>query len=267
MQQLNAKPFLEVATELRSLQHLINQYEHKVQLIGNADTAIIQDHLVRLLDAIGTIGANLAEKSVNRLRDALETNTINYDQLSYFLREIEGRFVDHIEDVHLFIVADGDKKFLLEASDLYDWEVGFNFPTAMFEIEEAAKCLALGRYTASAFHSIRILEIGIRGVAKHLEIDLFANGNTKNWGTILSEIKRGNDAKYPKSNIATIGQRTFFESVHASLDAVRNPWRNATMHVETIYAAHEAEHIFNCVKFFMEKLATRIDEDGHPLVT
>jgi len=34
------------------------------------------------------------------------------------------------------------------------------------------------------------------------------------------------------------------------------------MHVETIYVQKDAEHIFNCVKFFMEKLADKIDEEG-----
>lgn len=264
MLQLNAKPFLQVATELRTLQHLIAGYEHRDQLITEPDVNALEDHLVRLLDAIGSIGASLAEKSVTRLRDALQSNVVNYDQLSHLLREIEGRFVDHLEDVHLFVVADGDKKFLQEAADLYDWEVCMNFHSAIFEIEEASKCLALGRHTASVFHSMRILEIGIQAIAKHLDIDLAAKGNAKNWGNILAEIKQGIQVKYPKSDTNSAAERAFFESVHASLDAVRNPWRNATMHVETIYAAHEAEHIFNCVKFFMEKLSAKIDEDGQP---
>lgn len=55
-----------------------------------------------------------------------------------------------------------------------------------------------------------------------------------------------------------------FEALYANLDAVRNPWRNATMHVETIYAPHEALHILRCSAFFMSKLNTLCDENGEP---
>jgi hypothetical protein len=56
-----------------------------------------------------------------------------------------------------------------------------------------------------------------------------------------------------------------FQSLFASLDAVKNPWRNATMHVENKYVPEEAEHIFAAVKGFMKELASRMDESGQPL--
>ncbi len=49
------------------------------------------------------------------------------------------------------------------------------------------------------------------------------------------------------------------------LDAVRNVWRNSTMHAESKYTLDEAEHIFVSVKGFMRKLAFRMDENGTPL--
>jgi hypothetical protein len=55
-----------------------------------------------------------------------------------------------------------------------------------------------------------------------------------------------------------------FEALYASLDAVKNPWRNATMHVENKYTDDEAEHIFVAVKGVMMKLASRCDENGDP---
>jgi hypothetical protein len=60
------------------------------------------------------------------------------------------------------------------------------------------------------------------------------------------------------------GDKEFFEELHASLDAVRNPWRNATMHVERKYTDDEADHIFVAAKGFMAKLASRGDENGQP---
>ena len=56
----------------------------------------------------------------------------------------------------------------------------------------------------------------------------------------------------------------FFDALYASLDAVKNPWRNATMHPANKYTQEEAEHIFVSVKGFMMKLASRCGENGEP---
>jgi hypothetical protein len=49
------------------------------------------------------------------------------------------------------------------------------------------------------------------------------------------------------------------------LDAVKNPWRNATMHVEKKYTPEEALHIHSSVRGFMMRLADRMDENGIPI--
>jgi hypothetical protein len=48
--------------------------------------------------------------------------------------------------------------------------VSIKFPSLIYEINEGTKCLALGRSTASAFHSIRCLEGGIRAISRCLKI-------------------------------------------------------------------------------------------------
>ena len=43
-----------------------------------------------------------------------------------------------------------------------DWEEAIErFPEAISDIEEASKCYALGRYAASVYHSMQIIEIGL----------------------------------------------------------------------------------------------------------
>ena len=43
-------------------------------------------------------------------------------------------------------------------------EVNDKFPSAAFDIDEAGKCLAIGRSTAAVFHLMRALETAIRAV-------------------------------------------------------------------------------------------------------
>lgn len=263
MLELNAKPFMGAVTQLRALQLAIgSEVSDRNALVDDADQAVFDQNLPLLIDALEGVGAKLALKAAARLRDVFSNGSrVSYNTVRQVLWDIESRFSDHIDDIRLFVVHEHEAKWLNESDDLIGFDISINFPSTTFEFEEAAKCIALDRYTASAFHSMRVLEIGIRAVAKRLDIPDPVTAAQRNWGNMLSAISSEIDKNWPKKTRAgTEGE--FFESIYALLEAVRGPWRNATMHVETIYVEKDAEHIFNCVKFFMEKLADKIDEEG-----
>lgn len=52
------------------------------------------------------------------------------------------------------------------------------------------------------------------------------------------------------------------EALYATLDAVKNPWRNEAMHVEGVYTDAEARLIFINTLAFIQKMATAFDENG-----
>lgn len=138
------------------------------------------------------------------------------------------------------------------------------FPSAAFEAGEAGKCLLFGRETGCVFHLMRLMETCIRALARCLAIDDPLKPAQRNWGFILAEIKKGIDAKWPTQAERFRGDGQLFEGLYVSLDAVRNPWRNATMHVENKYTYDEAEHVIIAVRGFASKLAARMDESGEP---
>ena len=53
------------------------------------------------------------------------------------------------------------------------------------DIDEVGKCLSLGRYTASVFHLMRIIEKGVQFIASHFNIE---SVNEKCWGPLIREI-------------------------------------------------------------------------------
>jgi hypothetical protein len=133
-----------------------------------------------------------------------------------------------------------------------------------FELDEAAKCMALSRPTAAVFHLMRILEIGITAISSCLNIPDPVRPTERNWAIILKKIKEDGKKKWPTAADRMAGDGLLFEALHASLDAVKNPWRNETMHVSGKYTDDEAKHIFVAVEGFMKKLSARMDENGKP---
>jgi hypothetical protein len=219
-----------------------------------------------LIDNLRTLGVSVSLMSATKLWEVVSnSNGFLWSEASRFSEEIHSRLVDELSLTKVFVLERGKVGLYDPVQPLFGAEVASKYPTdGAFEIDEAAKCLAFGRPTAAVFHLMRTMEIAIRAVARCLQIPDPVRPSERNWGFILSEVKKGIDAKWPTGAGRMSGDGALFESLYASLEAVRNPWRNATMHVENKYTDDEAEHIFVAVRGFMKNLASRCDENGEP---
>ena len=65
-------------------------------------------------------------------------------------------------------------------------------------------------------------------------------------------------------NTRMSGDAQTFDELYASLAAIQNPWRNATMHLDQKYTEQEAKDISDVVRAFMSRVAKRCDENGLP---
>jgi hypothetical protein len=273
MLELPSLPFVSVVTELRSLIFISNGMTDKNEPVSGADrSGILTQHMARLTDALNKTGARSALASANRLRSRIDNAdmSLNHGELNAALVDTESRFMDHLSDIKLFVMGQQEAGLLEPSDNLLGFSGvpvdGFSsaFPNASFEIEEAAKCIAFERYTASVFHCMRAMEFGIKAIAKFLDIPDPAKPVEKNWGVILKTINDAMDSKYPKNARLPKTTGATLELLYANLDAIKNPWRNATMHVENVYAPHEALHIARCVGMFLLELLKLCYDNGVP---
>lgn len=264
---LNASGFLGAATNLARLHELFKSLRGTEDPLVENSVKVISVYVESFKYEANNLGARLSVVAAERLLSALNANPceVNVGQAVAAIDDIESRFADYLVEIKMFALSPQEASFLESADFLIELE-GFSvkYPSAAFEVEEAAKCIALGRYTASVFHAMRALEVGIKALSARLGIPNPTKPAEKNWGLILKAIDTKIDELWPRSSRLSGTEGAAFEELHASLDAVRNPWRNATMHVETIYAPHEALHIIRCSAFFLRKLSGLCDEQGNP---
>jgi hypothetical protein len=204
---------------------------------------------------------------VNNILHYLDTsNNIKYGVLADKIREINGRIRDELEDLKFFSIEKEKNKYFYDMKKSFGEKIYRKFVRARFEIDEAGKCLALGRPTACVFHLMRTTEIAINATRLCLNIPDPLKPAERNWGYILKkfddEIKE-RDAGTSKS-WKNKKDKELFREFHGSLDVVRNLWRNNTMHVEIKYTDDEAEHILYAVRALMTKIASRLDHYGRP---
>lgn len=220
------------------------------------------DQLQTLLSDLEKLDARHTKTATERLVKALSVaalpTLLSFDSM---IGEIDSRLDDELSAIYLFCLGSRDADFF--NTEHFGQDVAAKFPTGLgYEIAEASKCLAFDRSTAAVFHLMRCMEIGLSAVRKCLSLPDPKRPAERNWGIVLNAIKDNIDQR--KWNAEE--DKTYFHTVYASLDAVKNAWRNPTMHVESKYTKDEAEAIYGAVKGYFQRIAARMNEDGLPLV-
>jgi len=126
------------------------------------------------------------------------------------------------------------------------------FSSANFDIEEASKSIALGRYTASVFHCMRVIESGLDFIAIPLSIDI---KKLPSWHSVIEKIEHSLNKKHSTKNEEWQRLEPEYKDILATINSIKSAWRNPTMHLANKYTEQEAEDIFNAVAHFMRNLA------------
>lgn len=129
------------------------------------------------------------------------------------------------------------------------------FPGAAYDVCEAAKCLALGRWTASVMHVMRAMDVGLTVLAKHHGVVPERNCNQA-----INEIEAKTREVAKRSHGAEAEQWAAEAATH--LRFVKNAWRNQAMHPLEKYDEDRAVVIFESCRAFMQHLATKLSEDS-----
>lgn len=175
------------------------------------------------------------------------------DRLSLVADEIAiltSAFQDEMEARLLFAFPASSARYF-STDPLFGELVEDAFPDVAYDIAEAGKCRALGRWTATVMHLMRVLESGLAALAKHLDVP-----SGENWNSVLGaiegklrEVRRRVDGRDEEQWAAEAG-------VH--LRFIKNAWRNHAMHPLERYDEERAAQIFENTRSFMQHLAGKL---------
>jgi hypothetical protein len=199
----------------------------------------------------------------------LISNHLTWQQLSNELTVLRQSIEADLEK-HFFVHISPEK-----ASVIYrlkdSWEsVWTAIQDARYDIEEANDCYALGKNTASVFHSMRIVEWGLRAFAEHLGftevkkgekngVDIVEPVEYATWDRILGQLR-----KHANGLIDAVTDRMerqslqeFYNSALSEIEGFKDAWRNHVMHTRRSYSAEDAVAVLTHVQRFMRLLVTK----------
>ncbi|QJR15091.1 hypothetical protein [Usitatibacter palustris] len=244
MIRLDVKKMTEMRTVLERLRTIA---EH----IPEADRPIFANWIDQMIETIQALGMPLTVKSLTKAKEIVLRGEKWKGELNVPMNEFHGRFRDEMEGRLFFALAPGLQSYWDPASPLFGQEVHDAFPSSRFEVSEAGKCYALGRYTACVMHLMRALETPLTLQARELGYV----PNRDSWGPILDEIEDS------ITNLKSADPRKEFHSAAATqFTFIKNAWRDAAMHQRGKYEGDDAEPILAAVRGLMRHLAKQLHE-------
>lgn len=196
----------------------------------------------------------------DRIIQALNKGGVSTQDYAEMLQALLDRLMDETGRRQVFMIPTHKVQYYSGAVDIFGEHVNKCFNSAQKDIERAAKCYAFGANTAVVFHLMRVMEVGLRTLGSSLNDDSLDPKRNPTWETILrrcdEELRKPIKDRSPEWS--NNGQ--FYCDATANLRAVKDAWRNSTMHVDRDYDEDESLNILNAVKGFMQKLAERLSE-------
>jgi hypothetical protein len=218
--------------------------------IGPEYAKTLNAYLDVLVRECRSVGLELSAVAIARLKERLPTT---HSDLAAAMPEIQRRISDELQ-TRRFLYIPAEHHNYYEGAALFGEQVATKFPKINGDIEEAGKCFATGRYTASVFHLMRVMEILVQSFGKKLGVTLTTE---KVWQNILDEINKAIRAM-PNAPKSAKAKQSKYAEVSGHLFTVKVAWRNPVMHPKATYTAEEAEDVFRSVKAFTIHLCSVI---------
>ena len=156
MLEINALSFIAAIANLRGIAAIAGAMDEKeiAATLLEETRKVVLDQAAAAEKAVLDINAKSAWVSASRLRKALELtpSPVTVGQLAAAVRDIESRLADHCQFIRLFVVHDDKTDMFEEGEKLLGPSCAPFYSSVKFDCEEAAKCLGMGRWTASPAH-------------------------------------------------------------------------------------------------------------------
>ena len=259
MLKVNAKAFykaaLHIQRALSSLEAQAGRPGYSPYGSPNADfqESLAKDFSKRIRKPLAELGVPVTLVALDNLIKWLSAKKVTHGTLLETMKQIEGRFGDELSLIKLLALTEPTARYFASSEPLFGQDVFDKFGDATDDIEGAGNCLALGQGTACVLHLMRVMEVGLKALAKLLAIPY-----APSWESYIAQITTRIGAKHKTKGVKWKRDEPFFRDLNGDLIAIKQSWRNPTMHVGRKYQPDEAEEIFRAVKRFMNRLVERI---------
>src|SRR5436305_6059745 len=141
----------------------------------------LQEHLTAVLDICENLDLSVSKELITDAKSDPPNNEREFAVLTKALyAEIRNK---------LLVVVPPHRRKFYNAREFIGTSIQAAFPSSFAELRLGGQCLAIGQFTACAFHSLRAVEIGLRTMAAKLGVNLPFPLVQADWETLIRGIE------------------------------------------------------------------------------
>ena len=247
MHKFKVKPLLDAQDVLAQMSMLMHSDNSRMYpFVHDVNKADIRRLATDLEPELVADDFEMCRKGVSRLLATL-IRTNDTEEIMVDVDDLRRRIVDQMESTYCLLLSRAEQRLYEPKSPLFGAEVEAKFSGMSEDIAEAGKCLSLTRPTASVFHLMRVMEIGVPRFGDVLGVHL---PDDKNWQNILDEINKAIKALDQKAPLTKK-----YAGASAHLYNVKLASRNEVMHPKQTYTPDEAQAVYDATNAFIRDLA------------
>ncbi len=212
-----------------------------------------------------------------------------YGDTALHLRNLWNEMQREISEKHFAFIPRFD---FFEKDNLFGEEVSQAFPSECGDIRNAGNCIAASLWTAAIFHLMRVAELGMRALARHLRVKIQKTKKAKGaqtcpnckavisvaipakvtlvpldyamWEEVLTALeKKIKDTQRTKKGETRDSNYQFYHGLIIELNAFKDLWRNDVSHCRRDFGEPDVDQVYPHVKDFMKRLATKVAEKNY----
>lgn len=252
MLQFYAHVFVGLMEDLRRFEQEVDSWRFKQALKTpegqSGARQILQTILGSAAEGCKTLSLSSASKQIINIGEQLGQG-VNTSTLASLLAELQKRIAEDFQDKIFYSVTDGvvvERFFrrsnpaiddpelpvgallLKRADELFDPSIVTGFPETGDDIEAAGRCFAFDENTACVFHLMRVVEHGLRRLARLVDIE----DPKPSWGAILQKLEKyALRTEYKDLPPVVQRHREFIREVLPRMQGIQHAWRNKVDHV------------------------------------
>jgi hypothetical protein len=250
---------------------LVSSYSSIERLIGkiNANSELSDDDWKYVVLSMVVVKNGLSKLDLGAVRltyEMIETAIQERSRMKLLimLEKLETIAIHELQSTKCFVLPRQFHKYIDDIALLESLKDNRIAAVAYSDLIEAQQCIAFGRYTASVFHSLRVLDVSLGFllalVEKYTQIELPNDTLDKTWGIILnrlsSEINRVR--QQPKSQ----QDQVLLENMGSLVEymtGIQIAKRDNTMHARGNYDDAIAIGVFERTCDFIRYLESKMD--------
>jgi hypothetical protein len=200
-----------------------------------------------------------AVAQIDRLRAELKSPRLHRSQLRTLIEDLHNRIEDGLS-CRYFLYVPKPKVPYWENELYFGEDVAEKIPNAREDIYEACSCFAAGRYSATVYHCVGIMQAAFFQVGE-AGLNCTINLDVDDWGSVTRKIEQAvgeleKQAKAQSKDAAVWSKWKTMEPLYGELisdvNAVKKAWRHTSAHFRQTFKEEQASKVLDKVGDFMK---------------